>query len=265
MKNFYILLTIIFSCLLFFQKNVFSLAISPFFTVIETESGNSGTKIVQVINEYDTDYEINASLMDISFDEKGNRLIKPIGSFPNSVAKYLRVTPNKFILKGKETKEVQVSIQVPKDSIGGRQAMVYFEGTPVISENFAQKSKKIKMAIRLGLLVLQQTKGTVITKSRITDVNISLPSKSKPLIIKMNVLNQGNSHIEATGTAAIIKQDDTFIGKVDFNNMIIFPNRSKTLTAEYLGKIEKGFYHILITYMYSPDKSVVIDKSFEIN
>ncbi|MEK7433092.1 MAG: hypothetical protein AABZ74_08175 [Cyanobacteriota bacterium] len=265
--NFYKKRNIFLFCLFFIiviQIKVFSLTVSPFYVVIETLPNKPGTEIVNIINDSNVDSEIKAILMDFEYDKKGNKITKPAGTSSNSIAKYVKISPNNFLLKPNESKEVKISIDVPEKSIGGKQALVYFEGIPFLKETSIRKTPKIKMGVRLGVLILQETTGTVITKSRIKSVKIDNPSLSKPLVLNIDVINEGNSHLITTASAAIMKDDDTFIGRIDFNKMIILPNKIKTLTGEWGGELSKGTYHAIITYQYTEDKNIVIDKVFQI-
>ncbi len=252
------------SFLLLFQNKSEALTISPYSVSIETDAGNSGTSSVRIINDGSGNFEIKAYALDIGFDKSGKKIFRPVGGFDYSVAKFVKISPERFNLKDNEAKEVKISVSMPHDSIGGKQAMVYFEASPVLPGNIQKKSARISLAMRLGVLVLHETKGTVNVKSRIKNVNVLPISETEPLSLDLEVTNEGNTHILASGVAAIMKDDYTFIGKIDFNKSIVFPNRTKTLRGEWNGNLSPGQYHAIITYQYGEDKNVVIDKVFEI-
>lgn len=260
-----ILLILFFSfiCSFLITLNSNAITVSPFLVEIETEKGKVGSEKIKIINDSNSEQEIKSTLVDVDFDKNGNKIMRPPGTLKNSVSQYVKIFPSKFILKPQESKEVVLSIDVPVDSVGGKYCIAYFESLPV---QFAvsKKEKKMKLGIRLGVVVFQKTKGTVITKSRISSIDIEQPSESKPMIMKLNVINQGNAHIKASATAAIMTEDDDFVGRVDFTNTYIVQGISKTLIGEFGGNIQPGKYHALITYEYAEDKNIVIDKHFEI-
>ncbi len=253
----------IFSYLSLFQINANALTISPHTVVIQTDSGQAGTTVINVINEGNATYQVNSYPWDIGFDKNGNRIYKPIGSFNYSIAKYVKINPEKFILKSKESQEVKVSIMLPKDMSGGNQAIAFFEAIPIDNLKVI-KSDKLKMGIRLGGLLLQETKGTIKLASKIKKVDVILPTSTKPLILKLNVSNEGNSHIFASAMVAIMGINDTYIGQLSLNKILIFPKKNDTLIGTWNGVLSKGFYHALITYQYGEDKNIVIDKTIEV-
>lgn len=258
-----ILLIIFFSflCNFIITFDSHSLTVSPFLLDIETEKGKIGSEKIKLINDSDSEQEIKVTLVDVEFDKKGNKIMRPPGTLKNSIAQYVKITPEKLILKAQESKEVVLSIDVPETSVGGKYCIAYFESLPVV---VGKNQKKMSLGVKLGVVVLQKTKGTVITKSRIVSIDIDQPSESKPLVMKLTIINQGNAHIKASATAAIMTEDDNFIGRIDFTNGYLVQNITKTLTGEFGGNIQPGKYHALITYEYAEDKNIVIDKHFEI-
>lgn len=255
--------TILVSFFALYSLNVNAITISPATKIIETQPGVPQTFVIRVLNDGNEKASIECYMSDIDIDKNGNKVFKPVGSTKSSVAKYINISePRKFILGANETKEVLFSVNVPKGVIGGNKAIAFFQSKPV---NDTMDGKKLIMSVRAGATILQETIGTAEIKSKITSVDIEQPSSISPLKLKMKVKNEGNTYVNATGTVAIVDSNESFIGTMDLNKTIVYPNRDATLEGKLLNnvKLNPGMYHALITYQYR-DKSVSIDKVFYI-
>lgn len=254
----------IISCLsLLYSLNADSITISPATKVIETQPGVAQTFSIKILNDGNEKASIECYMSDLDIDKNGNKIFKPVGTTKNSVAKYINIAePKKFILGVNETKEVLLSINVPKGIIGGNKAIAFFQAKPV---NDTLNGKKLIMSVRAGATILQETAGTTDIKSRITSVDVEEPSNVSPLKLKMKVKNEGNTHVTATGTVAIVDSNESFIGTMDLSKTIVYPNREAVLEGRLINNtsLKSGMYHALITYQYR-DKSISIDKVFYI-
>lgn len=260
----------VFLLLLFFTKSVYAIGVSPYIVDISVDKGVEGVKTVKLFNDSALTYNIKSYSHDIGFDKKGNKTHYPASGSNDSAAKYIEIIPNNFVLKKNETKEVKIVVRTPENWTGGKGAVVFFDAKPDVSKIDPVKGKKIKarleLNLSLGVLVLQQIKGTSEIKSRITKADVSVKKAGKKLDFLVNVLNEGNIHLKGKGFISIFDSEENFVGKTDFSQTIVFPGKEDTLKAVWEGdKLEKGSYSALITYEYADDKSVIINKVFNID
>jgi hypothetical protein len=258
-KFFSLVLFLLFS----FSLSAPAFVITPYVINLETEPGQPGTGLINVLNDDNKTCSIKATVMDMYTDKKtGQRLYKPVGKGP-SPAKYIKVTPETFVLKAKESKEVKVSVEMPKEMTGGNYAIAIFDSTPFV-EKGKPKTSRIVFGLSLGTYILHETKGTVKAASKVKKIDIIPPTDTKPLVLKMMVENAGNTHIIPTATAAIMDDKEQYKGQLSTKERLILPGDTGEIEGEWEGSLSPGTYHALITYQYKPDKVITINKVFEI-
>jgi hypothetical protein len=253
---------IVFFIFVLFPLNAFSLTIAPGTVKLETEPGVPKTFAMKIYNESSVKIIVTPSVMEFTMNKNGKKIVKPIGSLPSSVAKYLTFPSGDFLLDPKETKEFNMTINVPKSVIGGNYALAFFRATRYIPPGSKFKTK-VATAIKLGATILQETKGTEIISSKIKSVTITKPNKESPLSFSMNLINEGNTYIQASATVAVLGKDDTFIGTFNIKDKLILAGKEGIIKGELKMPHEPGLYHALITYQYR-DKSITINKPFSI-
>jgi hypothetical protein len=252
-------LFLILLCVILFPLKAFALTLSPATVKLETEPGVAQTFKLKVTNEGKKKIVVIPSVEEIGFTKKGKKIYLPIGSYPFSIAKYINLPKNTFELNPDETREINCSINVPKGINGGNRAIVFFSGEPYVPPSVKYKSR-VKMAVKLGATILQETRGTTVIKSRIKDAIVSIKA-DKSLSMALRVLNEGNTHFYGSATVAILGKDDTFIGTLEMPQTLVFPGREGILRGKLNMKIAPGYYNALITYQFK-DKNITINKPF---
>lgn len=249
--------------LLLFSTPAMSITISPASHILETVSDLPQTFIIRVLNDGKDRSQFECYMSDLDINKKGNKIFKPVGTTSQSIAKYISIAePRKFILDGKESREVVFTLKVPKGIIGGNKAIAFCQSSPL---NTDKKDKKLIMAVRAGAVILQETLGTVYIKSRIKAADIILPDADKPLTVKLTVKNEGNTYLMSAGTATILGPNDYFVGSIELKKKLVFPGKEVELKGQLpiAAFIAPGIYHALITYQYR-DKNISIDKVFTV-
>lgn len=269
MKNFLKMSFVLF-CLFFYNKPASALGISPYIVEMSSEKGQESVQTIKIFNDSKISYTVKTYAHDIEFDKNGKKIHKAPGNSDDSTAKYVEIIPKNLTLKSNETKEVKIVMKAPQQWTGGKSALVFFDAKPELPEFKPTKNKSIQARLELnlsiGALILHQVKGSSTIKSRIVKADVLSKKSGKKLEVKLDVKNEGNAHIKTTGFASIFNSEESFIGKVEFPETIVFPGTQETILTNWEGeKLEPGLYHALITYEYGEDKSVVIDKVFNIN
>jgi len=257
MKKFIFLFILFFS----FVKNSYSLSLSPYSILISAEKDETSYSEVTITNDNNFTYQVRTYSMDLDIDNSGKKIYKLPDKINKSFATNIRVFPEEFILKPYESKNVKIFVEKNPDLIGGNKAMVYFESTPFENDK-SKKVDKIIVAMRLGVLVLHEVKNTVIKSSKIKSFFVE--QLSNEIIFNLKVENTGNSYIEPITFISIFKENNFFIGNLEFSKSIIFANKEKLLKSKLNYKLDKGNYYAIITYQYDKDKIISIQKNFEI-
>jgi hypothetical protein len=263
--NFKINAGIIFLLIIFviWVKPSYSLTISPATVEIETEPDATGNFTIKVYNESSKPLKLNVYVWDLAIDKNGKKIYNsPNPNSKNSIARFITPVEKEFILQSKDTKIVTFLINTPKTISGGNSAIAFFYAMPVIPKEKGAKAL-IAVSTRLGATILQETKGTVESKSRISSIKISRTKSDNPLEFQMKVLNEGNSFINASAVVGIIENENNFLGSFKIDKKIIPPNGEGLMSKEIKLDLKPGFYHAVVTYQYK-GKTITINKPFNI-
>lgn len=258
MKNKF-LLSLFFLCIL--TNNSYPITLIPAVTKLDVSPNETKLHSIEFINDSSITCEVNVKASEIDFDSKGNRVYNSSTGKKN-IIKNMSISPTKFIVKPGEQKTVSLNIKVPDNIKGSDDAMIFFSASPIYKDKNGKVSKMM-METGLGSLVILNNKGSEIIKSKIkkADVNIL---KNKTMDMKLEVLNQGNTHLQGSANIAVFTKDERFIGSFSLPKSIIFPGQSTLLQANSKFRLQKGEYNALITYQYDDDRNVVIDRPFEV-
>ncbi|MFN8578609.1 MAG: hypothetical protein U0354_17415 [Candidatus Sericytochromatia bacterium] len=253
---------ILLSIILFFLfcKNTHALTLSPSTVNIETIGGVPKNISFTVYNETSQSLNIKSYVWDLIIDKDGRKnIVKPNINNKNSISPYIQVQQNDFIIKAKERKKVDAIINIPDKIKGGNIGLVLFEASPILKNG----QSLVSISTRLGATVIQETKGTIKEKSRITELNFNKESESAPLNFRMNVLNEGNNFTKSSIMIGVLGEDDTFYGSYSTDKRLVSPNSNAIFEKEIPLNLKKGNYNSVITYTYNK-KTITINKPFQI-
>ncbi|GIW22115.1 MAG: hypothetical protein KatS3mg068_1122 [Candidatus Sericytochromatia bacterium] len=252
-----LVLTLLF--IILFISNSYSFSLSPYSVLIQAEKNETAYSEVTLTNDNNFSYQVKSYPMDMDIDNNSKKIYKLPDKANKSFASNIRVFPEEFILKPYESKTVKIFVEKNPDLKGGNKAMVYFEAIPIDNEK-NKKVDKILVAMRLGVLVLHEVKNTIVRASRIK--NFYVEQKENEIIFYLKIENTGNSYIEPTTFVSIFKDNNFFIGNLEFNKSIVFAGKEKTLNTKLNYKLDKGKYYAIVTYQYDKDKNNKYSKKF---
>ena len=244
-----------------FISNAYSITLIPATAKIEGNPGDIKVHNIQFVNDSKITCDIDVKASEIDFNSKGVRIYNNVSNKKN-IIKNITFSPTNFVLKPGESKNVNLNVKIPEGLKGSDDSMIFFTASPVYVDKYGKKSKML-IETSLGSLIMIYAKDTEIIKSKIKSANIS-SIKNKSLLANLEVVNQGNCHIEGSGNIAVFSEDDKFITSFNIPKSIIYPGQNASLKGELKTKLNKGNYHALITYQYGEDRNVVIDRPFEI-
>jgi hypothetical protein len=193
----------------------------------------------------------------------GEKIFSPVGSTPRSASKWITFTPADAVLKPFARIISRYTISVPKDAKDGAFYSVLFFETILGSEQ-DEEGVNILVAGRIGALFIIQIKGTAVRSGKIDEVQITPPTGNKPLRIETTFTNSGNIDITLGGTFLIMDPAGIVKGRGELNSIYTFPGATEKGTTEWVGRLPKGSYQILLTYDLGKGKSLVEEKTLVI-
>jgi hypothetical protein len=107
---------------------------------------------------------------------------------------WLKVAPSSFNLKAGESRQVKVTIDVPKGiGDGGRYAILQIQATKKTDDG--SEDANVGLTANIGASVVLTLDGTKQTREgEITDIRVGTVASGQPLQVTTSVLNTGNYH-----------------------------------------------------------------------
>lgn len=158
---------------------------------------------------------------------------------PYSAVSLIKVSPEEFELKPKESQEVQVTATIPPGASGGRYATIAVSQVPESGMSMVGQVAVIAILTISESPLLRA--GEIVS----TDIHQELPGA--PLTFTTTVCNQGNIHIRPTGEIIISKQGQE-VGKADVEPHLILPGYTRQLETVWIpSKFNAGTYSFEVT------------------
>lgn len=241
-----------------------ALSISPSILELKADPGQSIKTSIKIRNDITTDLLVKNTSQDFTAQDDPNQQGVPklipneTEPGPRTIHNYIETVPD-FLLKGHETKEIPITINVPKDAQpGAHYGTILFTGEPAPGQN-------LTIHATLGNLVFLNVSGATKDDLKLLDFFSSDTNFNKqwffewgPIYLNEWVKNEGNTVVSPSGRVEI---KDIFGRKVaDIPMNEITNNKEKTrfvlpgTTRKYYQKWDKtwllGPYsaHLIMNY-----------------
>jgi len=205
-----------------------SLEVSPPSQELQADPGQTLTAKAKIRNRSTNSINIKVRIEDFtSTGEEGQVALVEKG--PQSLTSWVEITPQSFLLKPGETKEVTAKINVPKEAAGGHYGSFVFSadggqaapGTAAVSQELAS-------------LFLIRVSGPVNEQLSIAEFSAPAFLEFGPVPFTIKFTNSGNVHVKPFGLINITnifgRVVKDVVVKGDTN---IFPGASRKVTVTY--------------------------------
>ena len=192
----------------------------------------------------------------------GEKKFAPAGTTPLSASKWITFSPAGDILKPFGRTTVHYTVNVPQDVKGGYYAVMFFE--TILGGATDEEGVNVLVAGRIGALFYIETKGAVDRKGEIKSVELKAPEGNKPMEIITTFRNSGNTDISLAGNFLILDGEGKVAGRGDLNKIYTFPGDTGDGTTQWVGRLSKGNYQVLLTYNLGKGKSLVEERTITI-
>jgi hypothetical protein len=210
----------------------------------EIAVSNSGSK-TQVMR---------ASITDLWYNEKNEKLFNPAGSSPRSAANWMEVVPPQITVPAGGTGKVKVVVTPPVEVSGGYYAVVFLESRPELAQAATAESKAVFANIRLGSLVLLSVEKTEQFGIDLSDFRLIPPTTTQALKLDFLLSNSSNTHIFPESKLAILNSRHELAGKAEGPIQRFFPGQKDRLSVSWSGALAPGNYTALLSVVYGHDK-----------
>ncbi len=211
--------------LLFPTAALAALRVEPAFIDQQVAVGENSLQSIAVRNTGDSPLEMKVAIK--GYGQSMSGMTQPLDNDNSlfTIADHVVATPNEFSLQPGETGYVDVTVDIPEGSIGGKYATVYIYSIPP-----AEEIMGISEAVVVGLRL-------VVTPSRLSRsgrIDSTIPTEvlsGNPIPVVMTFTNTGNVHYRITGKITI--KDDQ--GNVLFTSD---PAASYNILPSYSQRLE---------------------------
>lgn len=247
----------------------FSMNLDPPRLELSIPPGGSKSGVIRVGNSGDATLKLKAYVQDWIYDPPGDRVFKPAGTTPLSCSNWIHLYPEEFEIKPGEKAEAIYTLSVPPDATGGHYAVIFFEGT--LGANAAEEGVVVRLAGRMGTIVLEETEGTIIKNGEIVSLKFSRPDENRPLDVDIAFKNEGNVFLAPSGVINIIDKEGIFFGRQEFQLKGTLPGDVIEEKVSLLSSLPEGEYDLIATLDLGAEEAAVkedkitVTKKGEIN
>jgi hypothetical protein len=228
----------------------------------EVYSGES-----EVENPTEEELELTIYLEDWEYKNNGSgeKNFGPPGTMKYSASKWITYAPASSKLKPFSKQVVRYTVTVPPDASGGYYSVLFFENTIGSMPDPNQEGASIRVAGRVGAIFMIRVKGTVMRTGEIAAVKITPPAGNAPMEIETTFQNTGNVDIALGGNLLIMDAEGRVVGRGDLNKIYTLPGSLDTRTSQWVGRLAKGSYDLLLTYDMGQGQAIVKEEKIVIS
>lgn len=222
---------------------------------IEMKIARGGKRIAnfKIINHSNSPLNLKIYLSDISFDEKGDKILKEKGTTSYSLSDYFVLEKEEYFLEPGKIQTIQCIVNIPSTaSPGGRY------GTLVI-ENLSDKFQKKY----LDVIILTQDK--IDTAVDLKNLTILSEDNDKQFV-NLELKNISPVHIIPSGKIILKDSKNVEIASIQLklDNDFLLPETTGMLKGDLKKKLLKGKYFATAEVFYGDKKSLTKDFEVEV-
>lgn len=231
---------------------------------VELPPGGTYTGEITVENPTDAEATLKVYLEDWMYvSAEGDKKFAAPGSMPLSASPWIfYAEPEPAAIPPFGRVVVRYTIRQPKDAVGAHYAVLFFE--TIVGNIPKQEGVSVDVAGRIGSLFVIEAQGTVQRSGEITALEITPPEGNKPLEIRTTFKNTGNAHVPLEGNFLILDAEGQVRARGQLSRMYTFPGQTAERKSEWVGRLPKGNYNVILTYNLGKGKSLVEERTLTI-
>lgn len=188
---------------------------------------------------------------DMAVPVRGTQTFPPAGTTPNSLGKWIQVTPSTFSIAPGSTSPVRYTVTVPAGTAPGLYwGTLFFEANAGKAEQKAG-STAVNYKVDVGQIIYVQV-GTGQFGGRLTGLNAQVSGDS--VQVDATIANDGTTLIRAAGRAQVRDQGGKVVVTVPIDESVALPGNRRTFAGEEKLNLPKGKYVVLVAMQYAPGK-----------
>jgi hypothetical protein len=232
-----------------------SLALAPAEVRATFKGGQPVRFDVTVSNNGKTPVVMRATVMDLWYNEKNEKVFGVPGSQPRSASDWIEFVPRDFTVPAEGSGKVSVVVTPPVDASGGYYAVLFLESKPELVQAATAESRAIYASLRLGVLVLLSAAGTETYAIEVDEPRFTPPTANQHLALQFQLANRSNAHIFPQAKLAILNRvGRQLVARAEGEPKRFFPDQKDTLALSWNGTLPPGDYVAILTLVFGSDK-----------
>jgi hypothetical protein len=243
------------SILRFFISFLLFLPLSAYASVEVTGSlkhmhnANPGEVIkgeIKIQNNDSTDQEVRVYQTDLLFNLKDNTFYDEPGGNKRSNANWIQYSPKTVVLKGKEVRNIEYEITVPKvDTLKGTYwSVIMVEG--VTPPNPNQKGElNIRTVTRYAVQVVTEMANKGVGSLKFLEPTL-VKGEDKQLFLAIDLINEGDHYIAPEVSIELYDETGTSVKKITAPKKGLYPTTSTRFKLDLEGLPSKKTYTAMI-------------------
>lgn len=242
-----------------------SLGLAPAEVRASFTSGQPLRFELTVSNDAETPVVMKASVLDLWFNDRNEKVFAPPGSQPRSAANWIEFVPRDFTVPAGGTGKLNVLVTPPKEASGGYYAVLFVESTPRLAQAATPESRPVFTSMRLGALVLLNSRGTDTYDIEVGDPRLDIPAPDRPFAVDLELTNKSNTHIFPQLKVAILSSTRQLVAKTESEPKRFFPSQRDRIGVSWAGTLAPGRYVAMLTMVYGNDQVYTREVPFTVS
>lgn len=233
---------------------------------LSTQPGGTLNGSVKAINSGqigEAPLAVNAYFSDFLLPQSGTAKFMSPGSSSNSLASWVRFTPDNFSLAPKVEQQVKYTIQVPPDAKPGLYWGVLFFHSDDKSRAQLNTTKGVTLnyLVDVGQIIYVQV-GSPKLEGKMSALAASF--EGGRVNVSATVKNTGNSLIRALGRAQVRDKTGKVLLTLPVGESVALPGYSRNFEGQAEGALPPGEYQVLVALNYAKGKFFTGETKLEV-
>jgi hypothetical protein len=221
----------------------FGLEVTPGKLEISVPAGATYNVPLTVRNSSFDQVHVQTTLSDFAVGPDGSYKFLKVGDLEYSLLKWASVRPREFDLKGGDSQQVQLTIQMPSGNYSGEYGGIVFFAT----RPSRRPGETVAFSVRVAAKIYETIPGTVNINGAITKMTAT--SSARGQLYRVQFKNTGNAHVYVRGQLAV-QQGSSVVEQLDLADGQLV-ERGGDRMLEVVGKrLPPGSYQAIATVDY---------------
>lgn len=217
------------------MAEMMSYSVSPGIVKFETIAGSVKSFDLNFLNQGDNLLNVDIKVMNLTLDREGVPVVSKISNQKEQWGRFVKISKKTFKLKAKESKKINVMLEIPRSSSGGGYfAVVFNTSVPNVRHKRKKAHNVMSIGSQMPVLFIGKISRATYPKVQISQaaINKSPYTKDKPLKLRFLVKNEGVTHINVAGDV-LLRHNGKVVGRLilESGSGLILPNGDRYFTA----------------------------------